>query len=757
MPKNVPPMGGIPDLDDPTNKDTIPAWLTKGEFVLNKEATQMFGPLVHAMNQAGLQTRKKGNALHLNEGGGAWWDPRNWAPGVVSGAGNVANDPTLIPRINETLQNIPGLLGSNDVPSNQVASLNLPSGDVDTIDEDLPVGEDSWVPPSNKKVIPTVPDVDVLTGDDPSGGDIPGSIISSIDGNRYHIVDQGGGQLDKLRDDDGYLAPLPIINAYRRSLNEPKIIEESKIATDNYDKIQKEAQIELANSGTISNDTKDKLEDAKGKAIVADGNVSKDKTDQKAEKIRADQYAVDSYEEYKTNASLAGLDDIDSFEQFKEKQKVPEVPEVTAEGIPVPTPRPEAVTIQAEADKKVEMANAKLKELQSTIDANKAAVSEKGTAEEQNKVLGFMEELGLGEYFEPKQLANIAVQYLGSRILGYDHNQSMGYAVKQYGASVKSAMNAETTSKAALIKRRDDLNKSGKFTPASVDSYLTGTGNLVAIGDPKSNVLSVGDYYNIPSLGGRVQSIKKGGKEYAMDPTTGQPQIGADGTPVEIATLPGVEKWDSGIHSQQSREDTYYKYLENDQKRVNRNVRGGDREYTGATVNAKLSDLATEAVNLENRLYQEYGVSAQNRGLVKRQVNGAMSDFMDAYETAVKTGGTVPTSLEAFYNKRVFNLKTGLNNDDVKNTDSDNLEFVNQQVQNFSTSTEDYKNDWQQAKKAWNQAKSKGKVGSWETAAKELSEDGDDWDAFTLWMSKFYGNDPEALQLLTHTNIKSFL
>ena len=38
----------VKDLNDPTNVDTVPAMLTPGEFVLNKEATAMFGPQIEA-------------------------------------------------------------------------------------------------------------------------------------------------------------------------------------------------------------------------------------------------------------------------------------------------------------------------------------------------------------------------------------------------------------------------------------------------------------------------------------------------------------------------------------------------------------------------------------------------------------------------------------------------------------------------------------------------------------------------------------
>ena len=43
----VPGMTGMPDHPgEPKGTDTVPAWLTPGEFVINKEATDMYGPLM---------------------------------------------------------------------------------------------------------------------------------------------------------------------------------------------------------------------------------------------------------------------------------------------------------------------------------------------------------------------------------------------------------------------------------------------------------------------------------------------------------------------------------------------------------------------------------------------------------------------------------------------------------------------------------------------------------------------------------------
>lgn len=57
------------DMNDHTNKDSVPAMLTPGEFVLNKEASQMYAPFIEQMNNHGLQQRHAEN-ISMNMGGG---------------------------------------------------------------------------------------------------------------------------------------------------------------------------------------------------------------------------------------------------------------------------------------------------------------------------------------------------------------------------------------------------------------------------------------------------------------------------------------------------------------------------------------------------------------------------------------------------------------------------------------------------------------------------------------------------------------
>ena len=74
------------DLTDPTNRDTVPAMLTPGEFVLNKEASQMYAPYIEQMNNHGLQVRQQ-----KNMGGAISPDT------IVNGKFNSSHVPTILP------------------------------------------------------------------------------------------------------------------------------------------------------------------------------------------------------------------------------------------------------------------------------------------------------------------------------------------------------------------------------------------------------------------------------------------------------------------------------------------------------------------------------------------------------------------------------------------------------------------------------------------------------------------------------------
>lgn len=135
---DVPKMQGIPDHPgSPKGTDTVPAWLTPGEFVMNAEAVREFGPEIEQMNNHGRAIQKaqggtipeyhnkggdvsKGSCSkgcecdtkYLNEGGGV--------PTAVSDKDakieDYFNSLPLIPERPESLTNALGSVNPNLVP-----------------------------------------------------------------------------------------------------------------------------------------------------------------------------------------------------------------------------------------------------------------------------------------------------------------------------------------------------------------------------------------------------------------------------------------------------------------------------------------------------------------------------------------------------------------------------------------------------------------------------------------------------------------
>ena len=111
----IPPMmEGVPDHPgDPKGTDTVPAWLTPGEFVMNAEATRMFEPQIEQMNNAGRAMQAQqggtipeyaahGGPVYMNQGG-SWLDS---LLGLFSGSSNEPVDTSNVVSANSPLRNL---------------------------------------------------------------------------------------------------------------------------------------------------------------------------------------------------------------------------------------------------------------------------------------------------------------------------------------------------------------------------------------------------------------------------------------------------------------------------------------------------------------------------------------------------------------------------------------------------------------------------------------------------------------------------
>ena len=80
-----------------------------------------------------------------------------------------------------------------------------------------------------------------------------------------------------------------------------------------------------------------------------------------------------------------------------------------------------------------------------------------------DKAKGFFKD-AFSDLFDGKELARMALMYVGSRALGYSHGGSLNWAAKQYA----SRLDAKASS---LAQNAKEFAKSGKYTPASVAAY----------------------------------------------------------------------------------------------------------------------------------------------------------------------------------------------------------------------------------------------------------------------------------------------
>ena len=110
---------------------------------------------------------------------------------------------------------------------------------------------------------------------------------------------------------------------------------------------------------------------------------------------------------------------------------------------------------------------------------------------------GFFKD-AFSDLFDGKELARMAIMYMGSRALGYDHNGSLRWSVKQYSQRLDAKDAANT-------KVKNELIKSGKYTPASIEKY-------VKSGDASVLRQAGGSY--VPT--GNTRTVNIGGKKVGL-------------------------------------------------------------------------------------------------------------------------------------------------------------------------------------------------------------------------------------------------
>ena len=135
MSMEVPPMMDHPG--EPRGTDTVPAWLTPGEFVVNAEATEMFGPQIEAMND-------KGRAVQAQKGMQIPNMPAGYQEGGMIPAPFIAG-----PRLNDPMYAQKGSWVTESL-LDKLAEVES-GGDNEAVSPVGAIGKYQWLPKSAKQ------------------------------------------------------------------------------------------------------------------------------------------------------------------------------------------------------------------------------------------------------------------------------------------------------------------------------------------------------------------------------------------------------------------------------------------------------------------------------------------------------------------------------------------------------------------------------------------------------------------------------
>jgi lysozyme family protein len=156
-------------------------------------------------------------------------------------------------------------------------------------------------------------------------------------------------------------------------------------------------------------------------------------------------------------------------------------------------------------------------------------------------VTGFLKEWGLGDFIDKQQVGKLAGLYLGSRLLGYDSNDSLQFSSKVY---LKSIGDKQTM--------KNKLITDGKYKPASVKEAMDNNdisllklkgGAFEPTGESKFVRVNQGTSLAPKWTNVKVQKVKIGKGTYFID---------KNGTRVDM-TSTKIQEFDPALHDPKSK------------------------------------------------------------------------------------------------------------------------------------------------------------------------------------------------------------
>jgi len=372
---------------------------------------------------------------------------------------------------------------------------------------------------------------------------------------------------------------------------------------------------------------------------------------------------------------------------------------------------------------------------QPTIDPDE--VTKEGFDEEEKNPGFFKEAVDLftdvlGDMFPPKDIARMAINYIGSRALGYEHNGSLNYTMKQY--ATRAELQAEQEFE--LIKANAD-----KYTTASYNNYIISRNPSVL--EAKGTVIEkpAGSVY-----------ITGYGQAQSWQDEDGIQYIKSGESWVPLATLGDlVQPYDKEIHGDKAVINSFSTYAtaQIDVANANYNLskgRANDIDYdTTAKINPR--KIGEEANSLYRNILRSNGININNADYVRQGIQAGIDNYTDAvaaYQAAGKEGNP-PGNLESYVRQQMITSLTGINQVQVNRTLPQNLSKLDKKVRagmdiknpRKAGYADEYRAEWDSINTAW------AKIGpteraKWDQKAAKRNEGKkqSQWNGFTLWADR---------------------
>jgi len=472
----IPQLTGVPDFPgEPKGTDTVPAWLTPGEFVMNAEATRMFEPQIEQMNDVGRAVQKaQGGSIpdyracgggvkerYHNEGGEVGGEMQEYSNRYKKDDDNSNKNMILeLLKSGSGLGSILGGLVLNSLSDKYLAEGGavLRPEDYKAIESDFAYNQlqDKIVEALQKGA--TAEDLSVVLNDPtiveqlavPVPVGIPKGQEFSVDFEPADIPKGQGVSVDFDYLDSLGLGSVP---------SQEEIVKKALGMT----------AVDSLNNPPIS------IPEPDGPLLKPMGNVAQQMAEQalsRRQEAKAAGYPSQSN-------IIESLKDIYKPKAWREREaldKEQAVPSLAEEGVMPPvdpyrveidvntinkpeleTPKPEITLDEDEAIKIAEEAEKQQRELLGEGDGGKKEDALPPTA--LDKVKDFFKE-GLSSIIDKDKLSEAAVMYLGSRLLGNSHGGSLDYVTKRYASGIEK--------KLATV---DKLTGTAKYTPDSLKKY----------------------------------------------------------------------------------------------------------------------------------------------------------------------------------------------------------------------------------------------------------------------------------------------